>query len=320
MHAPESTAVLVPADLELPGVTHRRVPVGAVSLHIAEAGPVEGPLVVLLHGFPEFWWSWRRQIEGLSARGFRVVAPDLRGYGDSDKPAPDAGAYAIDALAGDVRGLVALLLAERGQTLPAVDSGQAARVTLVCHDWGGVVGWATAALHPEAVGRLVACNAPHLPAYLDALRKLPIQIARSWYVLLFQCKGLVELTMRAHPHAMLARTLKGAAARREAFPREEVARYARALTRPGVLESSLAYYRSIPGHIACLDRLASPIRAPTLVLWGRQDPALDARLVAFCRPYVHAPFEVRWFEEAGHWVQQEDAEGVTDAIAGFAIA
>jgi pimeloyl-ACP methyl ester carboxylesterase len=153
------------------GVRHGHADLGEVRLHYVELG--EGPLVVLLHGFPEFWYAWRHQIPALAAAGFRVVAPDLRGYNTSAKP-PGAGAYSIAHLAGDVRDLIR----ERGE--------QHAHV--VGHDWGAAVAWGTAAIHPHVVQRLAILNLPHPRRMMEGLRHLE-QLKRSWYMLPSSCRG-----------------------------------------------------------------------------------------------------------------------------------
>jgi pimeloyl-ACP methyl ester carboxylesterase len=297
----------LPAALALPGVTHRRVEAGRLRLHVAEAGPPDGPLVLLLHGFPEFWWSWRHQLTGLAAAGCRVVAPDMPGYGWSD--APDDG-YDVATLSADVRALVRVLAVERGTR----DS----EVTVCGHDWGGAVAWSYAALHPNALARLAILNAPHLLAFEKALVALPVQAAKSWYIAAFQCKGLVESLMRATPEALLAKTLYRAAGRRDAFTRSDVQQYALAHTRPHVPEAALAYYRSIAANFALRDELARPIAVPVRVLWGERDPALDRRLTEFARPHVTGELSVRWFPDAGHWLQQEEPAAVTEELAAFA--
>ena len=160
--------------LEETGLREGYADLGDVRLHYVEAG--EGPLVVLLHGFPEFWFSWRFQIPALAAAGFRVVAPDMRGYNLSSRPA-EVAAYDTDRLAADVRGLIRELGAERA--------------LLAGHDWGGAVAWITAMNHPEVVERLAILNVPHPRRMLQGLRT-PRQLAKSWYFLAFQVPWLPE--------------------------------------------------------------------------------------------------------------------------------
>jgi len=160
---------------------HVRLPSG-ICLHVANAGPTDGPLVVLLHGFPEFWYGWRHQIAILAEAGLRVVAPDQRGYNLSDKPAGIA-AYRLDTLAEDIVGLAAALGGER--------------FAVVGHDWGGVVAWHLAARFPERVTRAAILNAPHPATLRSYARRRPGQLLKSWYVGFFQLPRLPELALRA---------------------------------------------------------------------------------------------------------------------------
>jgi pimeloyl-ACP methyl ester carboxylesterase len=156
------------------GMAHRWVDVGGLRLHCVEAGA--GPLVVLLHGFPEFWYAWRHQIPALAAVGFRVVALDLRGYNTSDKPARVRD-YRPRVLAQEVADLIV-----------ALSAGSAA---VAGHDWGGGLAWLLAMQHPKRVERLVVLNAPHPVRFLKGLGS-PRQLRRSWYVLAFQLPWLPE--------------------------------------------------------------------------------------------------------------------------------
>jgi pimeloyl-ACP methyl ester carboxylesterase len=291
----------------VPGIQQRTLQTRTLAFHVAETGPIDAPIVLLLHGFPEFWYSWRHQLLGLSA-AFRVVAPDLRGYGGSDKQGP----YDLETLCADVAAIIQALGHERGQPDLCV--------TLVGHDWGGVIAWATAVLYPHHVERLAICNAPHPLGFLDSLWRHPGQIARSWYIGLFQVPGLMERLFRRDPQGMLARMVHGAAGRKGVFPPDEVQVYAEALMAPGTLEAALGYYRALPGSIHKTKQLQGKIQAPVLVLWGRKDPALGPELVDAARRYVAGPLTVQWFAEAGHWLQQEEPEAVTLALASFAAS
>ncbi|HSP07779.1 MAG TPA: alpha/beta hydrolase, partial [Acidobacteriota bacterium] len=151
--------------------THRTLPVNGISLHVVEAGPEDGSPVFLLHGFPDFWRTWEKQMEFLAQQGFRAIAPDQRGYNLSDKPAPLA-AYNIDQLAGDVTALM--------------DAYGYPRATVIGHDWGGSVAWRTAHLFPDRIEKLVILNVPHSTVMKRALRTGWRQRMRSWYIFLFQ--------------------------------------------------------------------------------------------------------------------------------------
>ncbi len=197
--------------------------IGDVELHYVEAG--DGPLVVLLHGFPEFWYGWRQQIAPLVKAGFRVVAPDLRGYNLSSKPDGYA-AYTADKLAGDIRGLIRELGAESAM--------------VVGHDWGGTVAWTLAANHPEVVDRLVILNAAHPRRLNEGLRN-PRQLLRSWYFFYFQFPKLPERRARRRHWRFFKRFLRDA---RPPYTAEEIDRYVEAWSQPGAAKAMIDYYRA----------------------------------------------------------------------------
>jgi len=153
------------------GVEHDRIATNGITLHVAQAGPADGELVVLLHGFPEPWWGWRNQIPALAASGFRVLAPDQRGYNFSDKPA-GRGAYRMDTLARDIVGLI--------------DATGRNRAAVIGHDWGGAIAWWLATYHPDRVRRVAVLNCPHPLVFSRILRRSPAQLLRSWYMFFFQ--------------------------------------------------------------------------------------------------------------------------------------
>jgi epoxide hydrolase 4 len=282
-------------------VTHRLVDVGDVRLHVAEAG--EGPLVVLLHGFPEFWYSWRHQIRALAEAGYRAVAPDLRGYNLSEKP-PALSAYRAQALVADVAGLIAACGEQRA--------------TIVGHDWGGFVAWITALTRPDLVERLVICNAPH-PARFRAALRTPEQVLRSSYMLFFQLPVLPDLLLGAGRGAALRWLLRTSAARRDAFTDTDLARYAEAYSEPGAITGGLAYYRWM-GRQMLAQRGASrrkrTVTAPTLILWGTRDAVLPVQL-ADPGPDLAPDRRLELVDGAGHFVQSDAPERVNAALLAF---
>jgi pimeloyl-ACP methyl ester carboxylesterase len=277
------------------GWRHVEERINGIRLHRVEMG--EGPPVVLLHGFPEFWWGWRRQLPALAKAGFRAIAPDLRGYNFSGKP-PGVVSYRVEALAADVAGLIHALGVERAH--------------LVGHDWGGVVAWYVAMLHPERVERLAILNAPHPVAFRRALRRGP-QALRSWYAAAFQLPTLPEAALRAGGYRPLDRVFRGAAAKSGVFGEAELARYREAAARPGALTAMIHYYRAAVRHPAPRPR---PIPHDTLLVWGERDPALGVELTEGLEPWVPC-LRVERIPEAGHWVQHEAADRVTELLAGF---
>ncbi len=247
------------------------------------AGPREGPLVILLHGFPEFWYGWRHQIGALAEAGFRVLAPDQRGYNLSDKPRPLA-AYSRDELARDVVGLM--------------DAQGRERAILMGHDWGGAVAWWTALHHPERVERLVALNIPHPVAMARAMRGLE-QLRKSWYMGAFQLPWLPEAFLSRNDFTPLLDLLRGSC-RRGTFTDAELERYRQAFGQPNALRSMLAWYRAVVQRRS--ERLpAHEAQAPTLLIWGKRDAALGWQMaqpsVDLCRD---ARLEL--IPDAGHFV------------------
>ena len=215
--------------------------VGDVRLHYVEAG--DGPLIVLLHGFPEFWFSWRLQIAPLAAAGFRVVAPDLRGYNLSSRPA-GVEAYSADRLAADVRGLIRELGAESA--------------LLVGHDWGGTVAWATAMSHPEVVDRLAILNAAH-PRRLNQGLRNPNQLRKLWYFFFFQLPGLPERIVRARHWRFFRRYQRDA---RPPYTPEDTERYVESWSQPGAAAAIINYYRAAVRQSKQVQAQLRPIRRP----------------------------------------------------------
>jgi len=270
--------------VEIPGLSHGFVSAGDVRLHYVSAG--EGPLVLLLHGFPESWYAYRHQIGPLAAAGYRVVAPDLRGYGGSDKPRR-VSAYAPMRLVEDVRALVDAF------------GGRAAAV--VGHDWGGVVAYLFAHAHPERLERLVVANAPH-PAHFFAGLSDPAQLRRSWYVFFFQLPALPEWYSKAFDHARMRSIFRSDPRRAGAFTDEDIARTIEAVASPEARFGSIAYYRALlrPSALAHIARLG-PLAVPVWVLWGEQDRYLGRNLAAPPARLVRAVVLER-LPGASHWV------------------
>lgn len=285
--------------LEAPaGWRHRNAVVNGVRLHCVEAGA--GLPVVLLHGFPEFWYSWRHQLPALADAGFRAIAPDLRGYNLSDKPS-GIRAYRLDALMGDIIGLIR-------------ESG-ADKATIVGHDWGGVLAWHLAMYHPDVVDRLIVLNAPHPAAYRRELRGWR-QLLKSWYVFLFQLPAVPEQFFSAGDYDLLQRMLRRQPVRPDAFTAEDVRLYKQALARPGALTAALNYYRAAVS--ALLRDAPNPptIAAPTLLLWGERDAYLSPRLTESLQSWVPNLLVVR-FPDISHWVQNDAPERVNRLMIDF---
>jgi pimeloyl-ACP methyl ester carboxylesterase len=267
-------------------------------LYCVEAGT--GPLVLLLHGFPEFWYSWRYQLAALSSAGFRAVAPDLRGYNRSTRPRRVRD-YRMSLLVGDA----AALLEQAGGAVAGV----------VGHDWGGVIAWRLAMARPDLVPRLAILNAPHPVAFLRELRR-PEQWLRSAYVLFFQLPLLPECVIRAGNFALVERALRREPVRPGAFSDADIRRYKEALSRPGALTAGLNYYRALLQAPGELRRDLRRIELPTLLLWGERDPYLSIRLTEGLDAWV-PQVQVRRLPDASHWVQIDAAERVNEMLSAF---
>jgi pimeloyl-ACP methyl ester carboxylesterase len=288
---PTSAAALAPGS----GWTDGWAAGAGVRLHYVTTG--DGPLVVLLHGFPDFWLTWRRQIPALRAAGYRVVAVDLRGYNLSERPRRVED-YRLDLLADDVASLVRALGASRAH--------------VVGHDWGGAIAWHLAARHAQLVDRLVILNAPH-PGRYRRLLATPAQAARAWYVAFFQLPLVPERLLIAGDLAALRRIWRSQ--ERVTAPGEEEA-FAAAFRDPAAVWAALAYYRAVARHGAGVPPEQRRLRSRTLVLWGERDPALvreNADGLAEWVPQV----EVRLLPEAGHWVMADAPEAVNRALIEF---
>lgn len=278
---------------------HKEAVVNGVRLHYVDAG--EGPLVLLLHGFPDFWYTWRRQIPALVEAGYRVVAPDLRGYNVSDKP-KSLASYRMSALTGDVTGLITHLGCKQA--------------TLVGHDWGGAIAWHTALRHPAVVENLIILNAPYPTSYLRKVRSLR-QFTKSWYVLFFQLPWLPEAALKAGRFAVIERLLRRDTVRPDAFTDEDIAHYKRAMSQRGALTAMINYYRAA-FHPRSFDRqrLASHVDAPTLLIWGEEDRFLDSSLTEGLDEWVH-DLRVERIPHASHWVHADAPEKVNHLMVEF---
>ncbi|WP_261663081.1 alpha/beta fold hydrolase [Deinococcus sp. Marseille-Q6407] len=276
---------------QTPPWTERLRTANGVRLHCLEAGPEDGPLTVLLHGFPEDSRAWKHQIGPLARAGFRVVAPDMRGYQLSDKPA-GVEAYQIDHLIDDVVALIHSLGHDRAH--------------VVGHDWGGIVAWAVAIRNPEVVDRLVILNSPHPAAARRELHGLK-QKKRSWYVGFFQLPWLPEKVLPS----LGRKALEGA--RPGSFSPADLAGYQAAWALPGAATSMINYYRAL---IRFGNVRGTQVQAPTLLMWGMQDTALVPELTEGLEPWVPDLRVVR-FPQATHWVLRDEAVRVSNLLTEF---
>lgn len=273
---------------------HHEVSTNGLRLHVVQCGPAAGPLVLLLHGFPEFWYSWRLQLPALAAAGYRVWAPDQRGYNESDKPRQIQD-YALPTLAADIVGLL--------------DAAGHAQATIIGHDWGGLVAWYLAAHCPGRVAQTIILNVPHPAVLLGSLWRVPDQLFRSWYILFFQLPWLPERLFSGRNWHVGAQALRRTS-RRGTFGPAETARYKVAWAQPGALTGMLNWYRALRW---ALPKPWPRIPGPVLIIWGKRDAFLNARLAKISLRQCEQG-RLHYFPKATHWVQLEEAGPVNDLV------
>jgi epoxide hydrolase 4 len=287
------TDLMPPSDIE---IREGYAEVGDQKLHYVEAG--DGPLIVLLHGFPEFWFGWRKQIAPLAAAGFRVVAPDTRGYNLSSKP-EGFEAYGVDLLAADIQGFIKELGAESAY--------------LVGHDWGGSIAWATAMNHPEVVDRLAILNAAH-PRKLSEGLKHPSQLRKSWYFFFFATPGLPEQVVHANNWHFFRHFLHDA---NPEYTPAEIEQYVCAWEQPDAAAGMINYYRaSVRQNQKEAAEKLRPISAPTMVIWGELDAYLGSDLAEPAHEDV-PDLRVERLPDASHWVHHDEADRVNQLLTEF---
>jgi len=275
-------------DTQAAQTTFEHVATGDITLHVAFAGPSDGETVILLHGFPDAWFGWELQIAALAEAGFRVIAPDQRGYNLSDKPRGVA-AYQVTNLVDDVVGLA-----------DALGYGS---FHLAGHDWGAAVAWSLAMRYPVRVRRLAIANVPH-PAVMGVhLRTNRAQRRRSWYMFFFQLPWLPEMVARARDWQMLISAMP------QDLTANERARYRVAWSRPGAIACMVNWYRAM---MQSTGAGAGPgkVQAPTLLLWGKQDPHLGYEMAAPSLDYCDRGRLVT-FDDATHWVMHDEPDEVS---------
>ena len=294
---PEDSVVLIDGPW-----THREVTANGARFHVAECGPADGELVLLLHGFPEFWWSWRHQLVALGAAGYRAVAADLRGYGASDKPPRGYDAY---TLSSDVAGLV--------RALGARDA------TIVGHDWGGMLAWTVATLHPAVVRSLAIVSMPHPLRLREAIRHDRRQRRASRYIAYFQLPRAPEARLLRDGGAYVGELLRRWGG--PGFPDAETeARCREAMAIPGAAHCSLEWYRwavrsrTRPSGLRFLALLEQGVSAPTLQLHGGLDGCLLAQTARGSGQWVRAAYELKVLDGVGHFPHQEAPDEVSAAL------
>ena len=283
------------------------IKVNGVHLHTIVAGPELGEPVVLLHGFPEFWYGWHRQIPALVERGYRVIVPDQRGYNLSDKP-EGVDAYRINTLATDIKALAQHFGYDQ--------------INLVGHDWGAAVSWWVATIYPEILKKLVILNVPYPSIMLDQMKQFNLgQLRKSWYIAFFQIPRLPEAVLgRNDAQALVDMVLS--TSNKDSFSVSDIALYREAWLQPGAIKSMVNWYRALGNPGRTSDRTSRAprekgfIKVPTLMLWGENDVALNKELA---QPSIDLCENGRlvFFPNATHWVQHDEAEAVNQHLIEF---
>jgi pimeloyl-ACP methyl ester carboxylesterase len=274
---------------------HEYIVSNGIRLHYVTQG--EGPLMLMLHGFPEFWYSWRHQIPEF-AKDYKVLALDLRGYNDSDKPS-EQSAYVMSELIKDVEGVIQGLGYDR--------------CLLVGHDWGGAIAWCFAYARSEMVERLIVMNIPHPAKFAEGLRT-PQQLMRSWYTFFFQVPVLPELVLQAFDYEVIGNVLTGMAVDESTFTPTDIEAYKDAAAKRGALTAMLNYYRNAFTSFQQQDWTLLDV--PTLMIWGEEDAALGKELTYGTQKFVR-DCQIRYIPNCSHWVQQERPELVNQYMREF---
>lgn len=281
---------------------HRRLDVGEITMHVAEARPAnheDAPLVVFMHGFPELWWSWRKQLIAFRDAGYWAVAPDMRGYNETDKPKAVSD-YEVEKLAADIDGLVKALGRKKA--------------IIVAHDWGAVVAWVVAERYPEMVERLAILNVPHALSMMRGFKN-PKQLLKSWYIWLFQLPMIPERLMPLGDFKVVRDMFED-----DGIPADDIEPYIDALKKPGATTAMMNYYRaSIRRVIARRPPKVAKIECPVLVIWGDRDRALMKELADPPKRFVPNARVVH-IPEATHWVQNVAPEKVNELLLEFTRA
>jgi pimeloyl-ACP methyl ester carboxylesterase len=285
---------------------HEFANINGIKMHYVTIG--EGPLIVFLHGFPEFWKSWKHQISFFSKK-FKVVALDMRGYGETERPI-QVGEYRIEKLARDVTELI--------------DSLGQKKATVVGHDWGGAVAWATAMMNPSFVEKLIVMNAPH-PAIVqrNAFRNYA-QMQKSWYMFFFLLEKAPEKVLSSNNFEILKHMFEISIKRKDRFSLSDIEEYVSSWSKEGGITGGLNYYRAnlneeFWGNLG--ESIPFPkIKIPTLQIWAEDDMFLGKELTEGTKEFVvDAPFSLNVIPNCGHWVQQEAPEEVNQIMEEFLL-
>jgi epoxide hydrolase 4 len=283
-------------------IHHQTVRANGIDFHVAMAGAGER-LALCLHGFPESSFSWRQQMPLLARLGYRVWAPDLRGYGGSSRPR-GVEAYALEMLEEDVAALI--------------EASGAKEVVLIGHDWGALIAWYYAMFGRLPITRLIIMNVPH-PALAEKGLRTFRQLKKSWYIFFFQLPKIPEWALARNGCEAIGRAFRGMAVDKSRFPDEVLRVYQEAGAQRGALTAMLNYYRALLRGLARNRRRGTPrIDTPTLMIWGEVDTALGKELTYGTDRHV-SNLTLRYLPNVSHWVQQEAPETVNAMMEAWLL-
>lgn len=278
---------------------HNHLNINGIKMHTVETG--KGPLLVLLHGFPQFWYSWRHQIEVLSSY-FHVIALDLRGYGESDKPASISD-YAPDILMNDVEALIKAKGYENAY--------------IVGHDWGGAIAWNLAINKPEIIKKVAVLNCPHPLIFAKNLRSNLKQLKKSWYLFFFQIPFIPEWIFNLKGESLMNKLLKDSTINKDTFSDEDINLYIEEIKKPGAFQAALNYYRAAFKYP--LKNQKKKIQIPSLLIWGENDAVFDISLTKGMDSFFEQPLKINYIPACSHWVQEEQPEIVNQLLLDFLL-
>lgn len=280
-------------------IKHLTIPTNGINLHVVQAGADNGQLVILLHGFPEFWFGWHKQIDALVQAGYKLWIPDQRGYNISDKP-KGITSYKVEHLVADIIGLI--------------DYAGEEKIPLIGHDWGGIVAWYTALLHPERISRLATLNSPHPHVFERHIRSNLIQFWKLSYAWFFQLPKLPEWILSRKQFQGAVNSLKSTA-RPHTFSAEELEEYRKAYAQPNSLPNMINWYRALIQRRR--PKLENPrLSIPTMILWGADDKNLRKEMAKPSHDLCDNA-QIRFIPDATHWIQHDAPHIVNLRLSEF---
>lgn len=274
-----------------------------VKLHYIEEGSGD-KVIFLLHGWPEFWYSWRFQIPALVEAGFRVFAPDLRGFNLSDKP-KTLEAYSLENVGKDI--------------VQFIEKLDIKKAHIVGHDWGGALAWHLGLHYPEKVEKLAVLNSPYPAIFYKHLRSNPSQLFKSWYMLFFQIPVLPEFLLKLNLSFFFKKALRDWAYNKAAFSDEVIDKFVEAYSQENAMKSSINYYRAGLRFSSAKKEKGRKIQSPTLLIWGENDKALGKDLTIGTENYINNTFELKFIPQCSHWVQQDAPDLVNKYLVAFFV-